>query len=165
MDIRLEQPGDQDGIRALHTGAFATPGEARLVDLLRTSGRLAISLVAEIDGSVVGHVALSPVELDGTTDGLGLAPVAVAEAHRRHGIASQLIREALAVCGRSRTDFVVVLGDPAFYSRLGFEPASRWKLSCEYGGGEEFRAIELRPGAIPAAGGPISYAPEFIAVG
>ena len=91
--IRAEQPADHGPIRAVHTASFPTPGEARLVDALREAGRLPVSLVARESGQVVGHVAFSPVTLAGTTDGIGLAPVAVLPAFRRRGIADRLIRE------------------------------------------------------------------------
>ena len=60
---------------------------------------------------------------------------------------------------------MVVLGDPAYYRRFGFLPASRWGLRDEYGGKDAFQALELRPGAIPPGGGVVRYAPEFNALG
>jgi putative acetyltransferase len=161
--VRPERIGDQDAIRVVHTASFPTAAEARLVDALRTAGRLDISLVAETAGEVVGHVAFSPVTLPGTVGGGGLAPVAVLPAFRRRGIAAALVREGLAACA-SRYAFVVVLGDPRYYGRFGFLPASRWRLRDEYGGGDAFQALELRPGAIPAGGGVVRYCPEFALV-
>jgi putative acetyltransferase len=69
--------------------------------------------------------------------------------------------EGLAKCRRLGVGFVVVLGDPAYYSRFGFQPAARWNLSDEFEGGDAFQAIELMPGAIPIGGGLVKYAPEF----
>lgn len=164
VKIRSEEPADRDAIRAVHVASFPTRVEASLVDALRAAGRLSVSLVAEEDGGVVGHVAFSPVTLPGTADGVGLAPVAVLPAFRRRGIARRLIREGLAACRRIDGGFVVVLGDPAYYHRFGFRPASEWGLHDEYNGGEAFQALELRPGAIPSGGGLVRYAPEFAAV-
>jgi putative acetyltransferase len=164
MKIRLEEPTDGDGIRAVHTASFPTPGEARLVEALRAAGSLAISLVAEEESHIAGHVAFSPVRLVGAPDGVGLAPVAVLPAFRRRGVADALIREGLAECERSGYGFVVVLGEPHYYGRFGFVPASGWGLSDEYGGGDAFQALELRPGAIPASGGLVQYSPEFAAL-
>ncbi len=161
--IRL--PADHDAICAVHTASFPTPGEADLVDELRAAGHLCASLVGENDGEVVGHVAFSPVRVPGATDGLGLAPVAVLPALRRHGVAAQLIREGLAVCRELGCGFVVVLGEPDYYRRFGFAPASRWRLRDEYGGAEAFQVLELRAGAIPASGGVVHYAPEFAVLG
>jgi len=165
ITVRPERPDDAPAIRRVHEAAFPTTLEGRLVDALRDAGRLTVSLVAERDREVVGHVAFSPVTLDGApgvTDGVGLAPVAVLPAHQRRGVGAQLVREGLAACAAA--GFVVVLGDPAYYGRFGFAPASRWGLRDEYGGGEAFQALELRSGGIPAGAGLVRYAPEFAAM-
>jgi putative acetyltransferase len=114
-NIRFEEPRDREGIRAVHTASFPTPGEARLVDALREAGRLTVSLVAEADGRVVGHVAFSPVALRGAADvsGIGLAPVAVMPEFRRQGIADALIRRGLASSAELGFGVVVVLGGDA----------------------------------------------------
>ena len=164
MNIRSEEVTDHEAIRAVHVASFPTAAEARLVDALRAAGRLCLSLVADEQGEVVGHVAFSPVSVAGAVDGVGLAPVAVLPAFRRRGVAAQLIREGVAICKRLSLAFVVVLGDPGYYHRCGFVPASEWKLRDEYGGGSAFQVLELRPGAIPPAGGVVHYAPEFAAV-
>jgi putative acetyltransferase len=161
VHVRPEEPADHRAIHAVHAASFPTVSEARLVDALRSAGRLCVSLVAVEQDEVVGHVAFSPVNVLGATDGVGLAPVAVLQAFRRCGIAEQLIREGLALCEQWGHGFVVVLGDPRYYRRFGFAPARRWGLRDEYGGGEAFQALELRPGAIPAGGELVRYAPEF----
>jgi putative acetyltransferase len=163
MHIRPESPGDIGDIHHVHAESFPTTLEAKLVDALRDAGRLRVSLVAEERGAVVGHVAFSPVTLPGSTDGVGLGPVAVLPDFRRRGIADKLIRAGLAQC-MEQFGFVVVLGDPRYYHRFGCLPAAQWKLSDEYGGGDAFQAMELRAGAIPAAGGIVRYAPEFALV-
>ncbi len=81
--VRPEQPGDAEAIRGVHGASFPTPAEARLVDLLRQAGHLSVSLVAVLDDTVVGHVAFSPVTVATGAAGVGLAPVAVLERHRR----------------------------------------------------------------------------------
>jgi putative acetyltransferase len=136
-----------------------------LVEALRAAGNLSVSLVAEEQREVVGYVAFSPVSVPGSTDGLGLAPVAVVSAFRRRGIAAQLIMKGLEACKGMNCGFVVVLGDPGYYRRFGFMPASGWGLRDEYGGKDAFQAMELRPGAIPAGGGVVRYSPEFNALG
>jgi putative acetyltransferase len=158
--IRPEAPGDIDDIHHVHTVSFPTSLEAKLVDALRDSGRLRISLIAEENGAVVGHVAFSPVTLAGSAGGIGLGPVAVLPGFRRRGIADKLIRAGLAQC-TEQFGFAVVLGDPRYYRRFGFLPAAQWKLSDEYGGGDAFQAMELAPGTIPRNGGVVRYAPEF----
>lgn len=162
--VQPEQPADADAIRVVHEASFPTAAEARLVDALRSAGRLCVSLIAVQDGMVVSHIAFSPVRVAGASDGLGLAPVAVLPGHQRRGIGSRLIREGLAVGERSGFGFVVVLGEPGYYGRFGFAPAGRWGLRDEYGGGEAFQAVELRGGSIPVGAGLVQYAPEFAAL-
>lgn len=161
MVIRPEQPDDAAAICAVHTASFPSAGEARLIDLLRAAGRLAVSLVAESGGVVIGHVAFSPVTVETGVLGAGLAPLAVVEAHRRQGIAAQLVRAGLEACRAAGFVWVVVLGEPAYYSRFGFRAASEFGLCDEYGGGTAFQCLELVPGAIPVGTGLARYAPEF----
>jgi putative acetyltransferase len=163
--IRLEEPGDRDAVRRVHTACFPTDAEARLVEALRQSARLVISLVAEVDGAVVGHVAFSPVTTRRGDLGLGLAPVAVLPSHRRQGIAHALIRQGLERCGRDGYAWAVVLGDPAYYRRFGFIPAPSVGLSDAYGGGDAFQIMEIRPRTLPRNAGLVEYGPEFALVG
>lgn len=165
LTIRPERLADPAAITEVVAAAFPTPAEAKLVEALRAAGRLSVSLMAEEDGELVGHVALSPVTVGGEIRGLGLAPVAVRPDRQGRGVGKKLITEALAAARSAGAAFVVVLGEPEYYSRFGFLPASGWKLSDEYGGGEAFQAIELTPGVIPASGGVVKYAPEFAVFG
>lgn len=160
MEIRPEKPEDRIAIHALNAQAFPSDAEARLIDSLRDASRLTISLVAIDNGKVVGHIAFSP--LQGVADqGLGLAPLAVAESHRKQGVGARLVSEGLETARKLGTGFVVVLGEPSYYSRFGFGPARRWGLFDEYDGGFAFQAIELKPGSLPEGAGLIKYASEF----
>ena len=161
MEIRPEQPGDHDGIHAVHVESFPDETEAKLVDALRAAGNLTVSLVAEEQGRVIGHVAFSPVAVPGVSDAVGLAPVAVLVEFRRRGVADRLIREGMTICRGQGRSLVVVLGDPEYYGRFGFEVASARGLRDEYGGGDAFQIVELRAGAVPSGGGTVRYAPEF----
>lgn len=130
MPIRLEQPGDADAIRALTTEAFATAPhssgtEAAIVDGLRAAGALTLSLVAveddEKSGKILGHVAFSPVTIDGAERGwFGLGPVSVKPGRQRGGIGSGLIREGLRRLREMGAAGCVLLGDPGYYGRFGF---------------------------------------------
>lgn len=164
MNIRAERAGDEAGIRAVHLAAFPTAAEADLVDRLRAAGRAVVSLVAEIDGVVVGHVLFSPVTIAGPGapgGGLGLAPLAVIPGAQGRGVGSALARAGIAACRAAGGAFAVVLGAPAYYARFGFEEASRLGLGNEYAAEEEFMAMELVEGALQGARGVVIYGPEF----
>lgn len=163
--IRPEAHGDAEAIRRVLETAFPTPAEARLVDLLRRAGRLSASMVAEVDDRIIGHVAFSPVSTDAGAIGAGLAPLAVSEDHHRQGIAARLVDAGLAACRSLGFGWVVVLGDPSYYSRFGFRPAPSLGLSDEYDGGDAFQILELTPGALPKNAGLVRYAPEFASLG
>jgi putative acetyltransferase len=162
LAIRDETPADVAAVRAVNTAAFERDAEALLVDRLRDAGALALSLVAALDDRVVGHVAFSPVTIDGVAGALGLAPVAVAPVYQRRAIGSRLVEEGLARLRERGVGAVVVLGHPAYYPRFGFVPASRFGL--RYGEpvpDEAFMAAELAPGALVNASGVARYRPEF----
>jgi putative acetyltransferase len=118
-------------------------------------------LVAEHEGTVIGHVAFSPVSVATGAIGAGLGPLAVLEAHRRQGFAARLVEEGLAACRAGGVGWVVVLGDPAYYSRFGFQLATAFGLTDEYGGGPAFQVLELAAGKLPVGAGLVKYAPEF----
>jgi putative acetyltransferase len=164
MNFRPEKSADFAAIRAVHVASFPTPLEANLVEALRNAGRLSVSLVAEIDDEIVGHVAFSPVTTASGTVGSGLAPVAVVANHRRKGVAASLITAGLMTVKQAGFDWAVVLGEPSYYSRFGFRPAIEFGLRDEYGGGPAFQAMELQAGAMPTDAGLVRYAPEFALV-
>jgi putative acetyltransferase len=161
---RPEHASEAAAIRAILESAFPSSAEARLVDALRASGKLAVSLVAVDASTLVGHIAFSPVTVGGAS-GLGLAPMAVLPAHQNKGVGALLVREGLASCMQLGCGFVVVLGEPEYYGRFGFARASNYGLDNEYGVDEAFMALELEAGSLPPAGGLVRYAPEFALVG
>ena len=93
--------------------------------------------------------------------GLGLGPIAVLPECQRTGIGSRLMRAGLELCRQQGYDFIVLLGDPGYYSRFGFKPARGFGLSSDYGDGDEFQVLELRPGALAGTSGKVKYVPEF----
>lgn len=133
--IRAEQTGDEAAISALITTAFATAEhssgtEAAIVEGLREGSALTLALVAEEAGEIVGHVACSPVTIDGADqDWFGLGPVAVAPGHQRQGIGDVLIRRGLSGLRAQNAKGCVVLGDPNYYRRFGFNPDPRLTLA------------------------------------
>ncbi len=158
--VRQETPDDYNAVRKVVTSAFKTDLEARLVDALRVNGRAALSLVAEQESEIVGHILFSPVTTSppAKPKGLGLDPVAVAPLHQNRGVGSALIREGLRLCP---CDYVVVLGNPGYYGRFGFQKASQFGLQNEYGADDAFMVLELSPGALQRVSGLVQYAPEF----
>ncbi|MBK7014448.1 MAG: N-acetyltransferase [Sulfuritalea sp.] len=124
--IRNETDGDADAITAVTLAAFATleisqHTEQFIVKALRAAGALTVSLVAELDGRVVGHVAFSPVVLsDGTPDWHGLGPVSVLPAHQRQGIGKALIRQGLARLQAMGARGCCLVGHPDYYRKFGF---------------------------------------------
>ncbi len=127
MIIRAENSADSRAIRSLVTLAFhdaarSDGNEANIVDALRTDGDLTVSLVAEDDTTVVGHVAISPITVNKQNIGwFGLGPVAVLSERRRRGIGAALVEAALKRLAELGAKGCVVLGDPAYYRRFGFE--------------------------------------------
>ena len=77
------------------------------------------------------------------------------------GIGSSLMRSGVELCRAAGYDFIVLLGEPRYYSRFGFTPARDFGLSSDYGDGDEFQVLELRPGSLAGASGKVKYIPEF----
>jgi putative acetyltransferase len=168
MMIRPELPADQAGIHTVHLLAFHGEGEARLVELLRANEKCVISLVAVENAAVLGHILFSPVSLADKPNapaGLGLAPLAVVPRRQGQGIGSRLVQDGVRQARELGYAYLVVLGDPNYYSRFGFLPASRFAIDNEYEAGDAFMALELQPGALAGHGGLCQYAPEFMAAG
>lgn len=164
MTIRAENSGDGPAIHELHMAAFPTDAEARLVDALRVNGKASVSLVAESEGRIVGHVLFSPVSIEsagGLVGGAGLAPIAVLLSHQRKGVGSDLIASGIEACRGSEFGFIVVLGEPTFYQRFGFKRARSFGLENEYGVDEEFMVLELRSGYLTGLRGVVRYGAEF----
>lgn len=125
--IRSETSADSAAIEAVTTSAFlnapyTSHTEQHIIEALRKVGKLTISLVAETDGIIVGHVAISPVSIsDGALGWFGLGPISVMPEHQRRGIGSQLMREALQMLRERGSSGCVVLGEPEYYGRFGFK--------------------------------------------
>ena len=164
--IRDEAAGDAPAVRAVLEEAFASPLEAGIVDALRADCPDRLSLVAEADGGIVGHILFTPAEIDaaeGVVRGYGLAPVAVRPAWQRRGIGSALIAEGTRRLRDAGVPYVIVLGHPEYYPRFGFERASRHGVRCQWPGvpDEAFMLLVLDPAVAPRLAGLARYRPEF----
>jgi putative acetyltransferase len=158
MLIRRETPADIATIRSVTAAAFTgvahsappveadgAPGEATLVGWLRDDeGWIpALSLVAELDGQVVGHVVCTRGSLAGTP-ALGLGPVSVDPDHQGRGVGSALMHAVLGAADALGEPVVALLGDPAYYARFGFVPAARLGIDApDPAWGDYFQARPL----------------------
>jgi putative acetyltransferase len=160
IKIRREETEDIEQVREIVRAAFPTDAESKLVDALRASGKAIISLVAFDTDQVLGHVLFSPVSTIPPSEakGIGLAPVAIRPSVQSQGIGSELIREGLQLCRELGYDYCVVLGDPKYYSRFGFEKASSFGLQNEYGVDDEFMVVHFTQYRVK---GLVLYASEF----
>jgi putative acetyltransferase len=141
MDLREELRGDKKSVRDIHTRAFGNHGlvVADLVDALRKTitSTEGLSLVADHDGQVVGHVMFTRSLLDAPrrlVEVHVLSPLAVVPGHQKRGIGSALVQRGLEALGERAVPLVFLEGDPGYYSRFGFAPA------CDLG----FRKPSLR---------------------
>jgi putative acetyltransferase len=162
--VRTEEEKDSAAVHTLNASAFESPAEANLVDALRKQAHTVVSLVAEDNKKVVGHIMFSPVSLSGHP-GLkiiGLAPMAFTPTHQNKGIGSALVRTGLEQCKALGFGAVVVLGHPGYYPRFGFSPSTRFGIGCEYEAPEEaFMAVELQPDYLRGKSGTIKYHAAF----
>jgi putative acetyltransferase len=135
MRIRNETEADIPAIRALVSTAFAgkaysSQTEAAIVDALRRNGALSVTLVAEDQSGIIGHIAFSPVMIDGEDLGwYGLGPIAVMPERQGEGIGSALVREGLAAIRKIDAKGCLLLGDPNYYGRFGFRADARLRLA------------------------------------
>ena len=160
--IRPERKGDAETIRELTARAFdglsySDGSEPAIVDRLRADGDLTLSLVAEDENAILGHIAFSPVTItDGAADWFGLGPVGVLPSHQRDGIGSALVRRGIVDMRARGTKGIMLLGDPAYYTRFGFAHDPR--LAYPGPPPEYFQYLRL-DGLMPQ--GTVRYAPAF----
>lgn len=147
MIIRTEKESDIDAITAVTSAAFKDNPHSRQTEVfiikeLRAAGALSLSLVAEIDGKIIGHVAFSPVAISGGSDGwYGVGPLSVAPELQRKGIGTALMREGLAILEARGARGCVLVGYPEYYKRFGFNLSS--ELSLEGVPPEVFLALSF----------------------
>ena len=127
IDIRSETNDDIGAIAEVTIAAFKTLDisnhtEQYIIEALRAAKALTLSLVAEVDGRLVGHIAFSPVTIsEGTQDWYGLGPVSVLPEYQRQGIGKALIHEGLSRLKSMHARGCCLVGHPAYYKKFGFE--------------------------------------------
>ncbi len=161
MKIREEELADTEAIWNINADAFETEEEANLVNELRDSGCTFISLVADVDSKIVGHILFTPVELTGISNKLkiiGLAPMAVLQQYQNKGIGSNLVKTGIELCKSKGYDAAVVLGHPEYYPKFGFVPSVTYGIKSEYEVPDEaFMILELAPDSLKNHQGTIKY--------
>jgi putative acetyltransferase len=168
VHVRAETAADIDRTFLLVEAAFGNRLEADLVNALRRSATPQVSLVAEADGLVVGHVFFSPITIESDRPAppvAQLAPLAVHPDYQRQGVGSALIRRGLAESDAMGWSAIFLVGDPAYYSRFGFEPAG--PRGFFYPGPHDpyLQWVELRAEALAGVSGRIRLHPAFAEVG
>lgn len=163
VSIRPERAQDTAAVRHVHASAFPSTAEADLVERLRANDKIEVSLVAELEGRIIGHVAFSRVSFSPPQSLLayGLGPLAVIPGHERHAVGRRLVQNGLAECHARDACMVVVLGDFGYYGRFGFERASRYGLRNEFGVEASFMVFMLEARAHPPPSTLVRYAAEF----
>lgn len=161
--VRAQRSDDFAAIRAVNSAAFGRADEADLVDALRISGAMVLSLVAECDGQIAGHILFSRMWIDdnhGSTPAVALAPVAVLPELQKRGIGSALIKKGVELLNISGERIVLVLGEPAYYQRFGFSAALAASIRTPFPL-ENFMALELQPEALLGVSGSARYHAAF----
>ncbi len=161
--IRTEARGDIPAIREAVRAAFPGDAEMRLVDALREKGDIAVSLVCEADGFIVGHAVLSRMNV--SADGrpvaaAALGPVSVLPECQSEGIGTRLIRDLVEQARGIGFQMIYVLGDPAYYERFGFTRDAAGPYRSAYSG-DNFMALELDDAPPRPFEGSADYAAPF----
>ncbi len=168
MKIRPEQPLDYQGIAETILQAFEQDNEVRLVQEIRKSDRYIpnLSLVAEVDGVIVGHILFSYIDLVNdyvTYKVLGLAPLAVKSHFQKQGIGSALVREGLIQADAMGEFIAIALGNPQFYNRFGFKPSICCGIESPFPVPEDFFMVKTLNNYRDQKG-KVVYPPAFLGV-
>lgn len=166
VEIRRERPEDIPGIRDVNDRAFGRSEESTVVDRVREACEGVVSLVAVLEGQVVGHVLFSPARIEIGTGrdvfGMGLAPLAVLPEYQRQGIGMELTAAGLVAIRQTACTFVIVLGHPDYYPGFGFEPASRRGIRCKWDVPDAaFMVLVMNEAAMSGVCGLAHYRPEW----
>jgi len=164
--IRNETDADVSAIGEVTLAAFrelaiSNHTESSIIEALRAAEALSVSLVAELDGHLIGHIAFSPLTISDGTDGwYGLGPVSVLPEHQRQGIGTALIHVGLEQLKALDAQGCCLVGHPDYYRRFGFE--NRQELMLEGVPQEVFFALAFGE---PAPHGTVTFHDGFKAGG
>lgn len=158
IQVRQENPEDIRAIDVVHLSAFEGDDEVGLIGALRSSSGYVseLSLVAEFNGRIVGHVMLTKVRLlqgSKNVDILALAPMAVVPSQSHRGIGSELVQAGIEQARQAGYKAIAVVGHPEFYQRFGFEKSSKWGLETNLSVSNDLlTACELKSGTLKDGG-------------
>lgn len=174
MNITIKQEKEKDYEvservveRAFRNAEHTDHREHLLIAKLRKTDTFIpeLSLVAELDGEIVGHIMLTKLLIENEEskyDSLALAPVSVLPEHQNKGIGSKLISESLKIAKEIGFKSVIVLGHDKYYPRFGFKPASTWGIKAPFDVPDEaFMALELENGNLEDISGTVVYSKAF----
>ncbi|MGC1272408.1 MAG: N-acetyltransferase [Planctomycetaceae bacterium] len=163
ISTRTEHAGDESAIAEVLRQAFDREEEATLVEQLRASDDVTLSLVALEDDRIVGHAQFCPIVIHSANEpvpALALAPLAVLPSHQRQGVGAELVRDGLlAVTGLGHR-IVTVLGEPDYYIRFGFTTEAAKALEVPFEK-SHWMAMELVPGSLAGVSGRVEYPKAF----
>ncbi len=166
MIIRKEKKEDFNSIYKINEQVFKQKDESELIERIRAGRNFIpeLSLVAEENGKLIGHILFSKIKIIGEKEyeSLALAPMAVLPEFQKQGIGGKLIKEGLNKAREFGFNSVIVIGHKEYYPRFGFERASKWNIKCPFEVPDEaFMAVELNAGALTEKSGIVEYPKEF----
>ncbi|HXY74569.1 MAG TPA: N-acetyltransferase [Dehalococcoidales bacterium] len=166
IKIRPETKKDIEAIRRVNGEAFGRKVEGEMIDKLRCRGVMPISLVAEQNGEVIGHIQFNPCEVKSVASNftiMTLGSMAVIPSLQKKGIGSQLVKAGFDECRRLGENVVVVLGHPSYYPRFGFVPARAKGIDCEFveAPDDAWMVMEFKTGSIAGRTGTAYFPREY----
>ncbi|MDD2777814.1 MAG: N-acetyltransferase [Methanocellales archaeon] len=169
VTLRKEEEKDYKKVYEVNCFAFQQENESKLIERIRKGKNFVseLSLVAEIDDEIVGHILFSRIKIfgDSVFDSLALAPMAVSPKFQKKGIGRKLIKKGMEKVKELGFDSIIVLGHKGYYPKFGFQRASKWNIKCPFEVPDEaFMAIELTERAFEGNAGTVKYPDEFMEV-
>jgi len=169
MDVKIRKEEEKDNKRVYEVNrlAFQQENESKLIEKIRKGENFVpeLSLVAEIDDEIVGHILFSKINIigDAIFESLALAPMAVIPEFQKQGIGGKLIKKGIEKAKELGFDSIIVLGHKEYYPKFGFQKASKWGIKCPFDVPDEvFMAIELANKALENKAGTVKYPKEFM---
>lgn len=167
ITIRKEEGKDYSKVHEVNRLAFKQENESKLIEKIRKGENFIpdLSLVAEIDNKIVGHILFSKIKIVGGSvfESLALAPMAVIPELQKQGIGGKLIKNGIEKAKELGFDSLIVLGHKDYYRKFGFQKASKWNIRSPFEVPDEaFMAIGLTEKALEGKAGTVKYPDEFM---